>query len=238
MKFAPIILLVLVISGCAVIDISTLDTAVPLAPKQFKMGVYESVGLDISSAVFNEYDSDDAEDQLTGYAVAGIDLALGLPEDMEVGTRFYIGPFNGGVRAYLKKQLSHEGNSRVSIIPALTYVYDAGGDESPDDLWNRYNAYGAEFQVIFTHTVSKHFALSSAVRGNFNRYTEKRRDDQTNHIETVGPYNVMHGGFRTNIELQAGGLYFIPEVGVEFSPIVNGRFGILPTLGIGLGLKI
>lgn len=236
MKNVLILMLLVILSGCAVVDISTLDTAVPLPPKDFKIGIYESVGLDISSAVFNEYDGDDQQDNLIGYAVVGTDLALGLPDDMELGSRFYIGPFNGGVRLYLKKLLMHEKDTRISILPAFTYVYESESDDT--DEWDKFNAYGAEVQVIYTYTLNKHLAVSGAVRGNYSRYTEKRHDNQSNSPDVLGPYNVLHGGFRANLELQAGGLYFIPEVGVEFAPIVNGRFGVLPTVGVGLGLKL
>ncbi|HPI26295.1 MAG TPA: hypothetical protein PLO57_07530, partial [Candidatus Cloacimonadota bacterium] len=42
------------LSGCAMMDISTLDTAIPVAPAKAQIAPYQAIGLDISSAVYNE----------------------------------------------------------------------------------------------------------------------------------------------------------------------------------------
>lgn len=228
------------LSGCAVMDISMQDTAIPLAPKQVEFGVYNAIGLDLSSAIVIEdsdhYDSDtDTEShRAMADAVAGIKGAVSIAPDTDIVGKMYISSASWGQKIGIKKLISKEDNRYFALIPALTMVKGANtqNDDEDNEYKNDFSSYGLELGLIYTLEANKYFSFSLSGRLNANMYSEVYKDID------YGPYYVTHGGVLGNVRLNLGALYLMTEFGAEYIPVVNGEATVFPIISLGLGLKL
>ena len=226
------------LTGCAVLDVASLETAIPLKPGKVELSMVQSNGLDLETVVLDD-------DELTpdgpppGYSpatnsVSGVQGAIGLNNDMEIGSRLWISPNNIGAKVFLKKLMSRDGQHYLAFQPAFTYV-NTLEDSSVDD--SKYTSVGGELQLIYTQKASQYFNFSLIGRGNFNRYQETHYD--LNGFEYInGPYSLIHGGVRGNFELRLHPFFFIPELGLDVVPVVNGDVSIIPVVGLALGVEL
>jgi hypothetical protein len=219
-------------------DISTLDTAVPLRPdKGFEFALYSGIGLDLASAVNLEedivYNDSEQEPGISVDAVSGYKMGIGINPELDFCGRFYVSSYSWGAKAGIKKLVWQEGKRYFSVMPSATYIREISDDvEEPEDEKDRnYNSYGFENQLLYTGRASKFFSYTLAMRGNYNRLqiTPEAGDD--------GSYNVFHGGLRGNVRLSLGPFYIVPEAGYELVPIVNGRLDWMPTFCFAAGMN-
>ncbi len=235
-RFALLIALALLFGACAVIDTSTLDTAIPVPHRHVEVSYYNALGLDLYSLVYSDYDEmEDNENVALPMPVNGFNFGYGLTEDAEIGARFWTSFLNVGGRAYLKYLLNHENNSYVAIVPGITYIFRAV-DKVNDDYVNT-KSFGPELQLLYTYRHNQFLSFTLAARGNINQITEQI-DFYNDSDEINGPYLVYHGGVRGNFELRLGKLLFIPELGAELVNVRNGKLTLLPTTGVSLGLEL
>ena len=238
MRIIFALILLSLLTGCAVLDVASLEKAIPLAPKKVEVSLVRSEGLDLDSAVLSPDELDENGNTPVDYkpdtgAVTGFQAALGLQNDMEIGTRFYTASDNYGLKLFLKKLLNQSGKNYVAIEPALTYLATFTGKT---DQKHDYSAFGGELQLLYTHEASDLFAFTLIARTNVNRYEETHWNDngvQTSH----GTYTLAHGGIRGNVELRYRQFFFMPELGLEIVPVVNGPTGVALIYGIALGAE-
>jgi len=233
-----ILLMMAILSGCAVLDVSSLETAIPLKPRRVEISANQSVGIDLETVVLEDDDLIDGEVppgyQPTSFSVTGVQAAIGLENEMEAGGRFWLSPMNFGGRIFLKKLLNKDDNRYFAIQPAFTYLRSY--DDDPEESYI-FTAIGSELQLLYTIKASPNFAFTLVGRGNINRYEETDKDQ--NGEETVyGPYTLMQGGFRGNIELRLHPFFLIPELGVDVVPIVNGDTTFVPVVGFAIGVEL
>ena len=238
MRIILAIIILGLLAGCAVLDVASLEKAIPLEPKKVEVCLVRSVGVDIDSAVLSpdELESGDspADHKPQTSPVTGFQVAVGLKNEMEIGSRFWVGSDNFGVKAFYKKLLNKSGKNYLAIEPALSYL--ATIEEESSDKDHKYTAMGGELQLIYIHEASRYFAFTVVGRGNVNRYHEKHWDDAGS-MYTYGPYLVAHGGLRGNVELRLHPFFLIPEVGLEIVPVVHGKTNVLPIYGLALGAE-
>ncbi len=224
-------------AGCALVDVTTLDTAVPIPASHVQIKYAQSNGLDLSTAVITDDEMESNPDfdyEIGTWFLTSLNLAIGLQNQSELGVRFWASTDSNGGKLYYKQLIHQEGHGYVSIIPAVNMVkgfHDDWNDEA------RYNSYGGEIQLLYTYMPADVIRLTAALRGNYNRYTESQYDDNGLSYET-GPYNIVHWGARGNLMLKLGPIFAIPEIGAEMIPIVNGDLNIMPVFGLGLGVEL
>ncbi|HOH98761.1 MAG TPA: hypothetical protein PL188_10720 [Candidatus Cloacimonadota bacterium] len=227
-------MVLILMSACAVMDISNMDTAVPLRPdKSFDLAIYTGNGLDLSTAVNIEDDIETEDDPFEAtYPVAGYKLNIGINPKLDLTGRWFIGNMSWGAKFGVKNLLWHEGKRYFAIQPSFTYLEGVGAEDS--EWFNNdreYMSYGLENQFLFTVQPSKNFSCTLAARGNYNRLRMTLEDEG----ETY--YNVFHGGVRGNLRLSLGPLYIVPEAGYEIVPIVHGDLRAMPVFCFAAGLS-
>ncbi|HPN41001.1 MAG TPA: hypothetical protein PKX36_05710, partial [Candidatus Cloacimonadota bacterium] len=70
-----ILLMLLLLSGCAFMDLSSQDTAVPISPKRVSAALVLSTGVDVSGTYYTEGPEDLEPDGLNGGLMAGFKVA-------------------------------------------------------------------------------------------------------------------------------------------------------------------
>lgn len=235
LKYAVMACLITITAACAVLDTSTLDTAVPLKPRKVQIGVNSAAGVELSSMIRDESESwEDESREASSHGLNAFWISYGADELNEITARAWLALFSGGAKFYLKHLLLQEGNTYVSILPGATYVFSLEDDE---DQVPNFRAFGTEIQLLVTRKTSPNAAFTLGIRGNFNRY-QSRNEDGIHQDEYSEPYNLVNYGIRGNIELKMGPLILLPELGVEFVPVIDGDFTVLPNLGLSLGLEL
>ena len=223
-------LLLLSLSACAVIDISTLDTALPVAPADFQIAPYQALGLDLRSVVYDEDSSD--EYGASADIVSGIKTNISLNPELDLQARAYSASDSWGGRIGLKKLVYQEGRNYLALAPAFSYVQETNNGNNFD-----VRVFGAEMQILFSQKWGNQ-AGTIALRGNYNKYLEEiRHDDEEHYWVENKEYDVLHAGIRANLCLKYKFLYFIPEIGVEGIPVKNGVFTVLPSFGYAIGIE-
>ncbi|MCK9583940.1 MAG: hypothetical protein M0R69_03395 [Candidatus Cloacimonetes bacterium] len=232
-------LLALSLSACAVIDISILDTALPVAPQEYQIAVFQALGLDLKSVVYDEYSSD--EPGASADIVSGIKTNISLNPELDLQARAYSASNSWGGKIGLKKLMYQEGRNYLALAPAFSYVQEMNNENDFD-----VQVFGAEMQILFSQKWGNQSG-TIAIRGNYNKYLEEiRHDEELPDIrpDEEGPYwvenkeyDVLHAGIRANLCLKYKFLYFIPEIGVEGIPVKNGVFTVLPSFGYALGIE-
>jgi len=223
-------LLLLSLSACAVIDISILDTALPVAPETYQIAAYQALGLDLRSVVYDEDSSD--ESGASADLVNGIKTNISLNPELDLQARAYFSSNSWGGKLGLKKLMYQEGRSYLALAPAFSYVQETNNDNNFD-----VQVFGAEMQILFSQKWGNQSG-TIALRGNYNKYLEDiRHDDEEHYWIENKEYDVVHGGIRANVCLKYKFLYFIPEIGVETIPVINGVFTVLPSFGYAIGIE-
>lgn len=223
-------LLLLSLSACAVIDISTLDTALPVAPADFQISPYQALGLNLASVFYDEDSSDEYGASVD--LVSGIKTNISLNPELDLQARAYFGSNSWGGKLGLKKLMYQEGRSYLALAPAFSYVQEANNDNNFD-----VQVFGAEMQILFSQKWGNQ-AGTIALRGNYNKYLEDiRHDEEEPYWVENKEYDILHAGIRANLCLKYKHVYFIPEIGVEGIPVKNGVFTVLPSLGYAIGIE-
>jgi hypothetical protein len=237
MKLLLISLALLLLCGCAVMDTSVMDTAEPLKPGEVKLETFTSTGLVLESTVFDENEEAGESHKAVMWPVTGLKMGLGIADKAEFGAKAWLSHFSLGTKVYLKYLFGQEGKNYYSIIPAFTYAGVKEGNQDGDLFTDyEYKSIGAELPILATHKVSEAVSLTAAARLNYNML-EYHYNDGDGYVVKRGPYTIVHGGLQVNARFKLSVLVLTPEVGVEFVPVVNGDFTVLPDAGLTLGLQ-
>lgn len=224
-------LVFLLLSGCVVLDVNTLDTAVPLPAGKVKFGVHAGNG-----PVLNTYivpDDADSEANAKSWFLSGINAGVGLDGENELGMRLWVYGDNGaGIRLGIKHILSTKESSYSALVPAFNIAWD-----DDENKHSKIESYGTELQWLYTQVLSENLAMTAALRGNVS-YLIGGFDTNPNAYDP--PYIIWEGGVRFNFEASGSPtipFFVIPEIGLEVVKIVNGDFVPRLILGIMVGFR-
>jgi hypothetical protein len=232
---------ILLLCGCAVMDVSVMDTAEPLKKGSFKIETYANSGLVLESTVHTWEDDPDNPYMNIIWPVAGLKFGTGISDSSEVGVKGWLALGSYGGKAYYKYLLDRKGNVYTSIMPALTCTgvnNDSKYDYHEDhyDSNQKYFAIGAELPYLITNKLSEYVSFTAAARINYN-YFRYQFVDENGDLIKHGPYHIVHGGILGNVRLKLVFLVLTPEIGVEVVPGVNNRTILVPNMGVTLGLQ-
>jgi hypothetical protein len=216
-------LISLFLGACAVLDISTLDTAVPLRKGQMEAGVLSGFGLDVARSV-------GPGNQVAIDGVWGLHANYGIDGKSEAGLRAWTFTNGGvGLRGNFKHNFYNKGKKYASVIPGIAAIWH-GPEMRPDQL----ACIATEVQAVGTYRFNGYISATAGARANLD-YVAQYMD--TDHDWQQGTYYIWHGGIRANMEF-FGGKYFplalIPEIGVELVKPSSGDIKVMPTVGLSL----
>ncbi|MCK5050310.1 MAG: hypothetical protein KAS53_01130 [Candidatus Cloacimonetes bacterium] len=230
-----LVVLVMFLSGCAVMNTSMMETAETTRPGHPKFGVEYGYGLDLTStmlitSVDNETNFDATS--LLSLPIYGMKVGVGLTDKMDINGKFWVSFGGMGSKIYLKHRLPY-GSEKASlaIMPGLTYVTTESDDEDEGDNFieiAEINSFGFEIPFLATYRVGKALALTGMARysADFISIVEADIDEA---------FMLNRFGLVGGMSLELGPLYLRPEVGVEMASQKYGNFGLAPIFAIGAG---
>jgi hypothetical protein len=221
-----------VLAGCAVTDISTLDTAESLNGGKARTVYGLGSGMNLNAVNVNPhpYEVEPSYIYKTP-ATPGFNLAVGLGWGTEANFRFNFVPNSVGARLGLKKELwGDPGGWSLALAPAVAasgHWLDSGAFKYAElDLPDEYTAKTLELQMIATKRLTPSAAVSLALRGNADyHFAEETRW-------------IRHGGLRGNVKLSsASGAFTIWEAGLEAYRHMGKALKFHPLVMFGLGFE-
>ena len=231
-----LVVLVMFLSGCAVMNTSMMETAETVEPGHLKFGVEYGYGLDLTSTMIItsiEPDEETAFDAtgLISLPVYGMKAGIGLADDMDINGKVWVSLGGVGSKVYLKYRIPYQSDkASIAIMPGLNFVTTETDDDEGESNLNlaEITSYGFEIPFLATYRVGSALAVTGMARysADFISIVEADVDEA---------FMLNRIGFVGGLSLELGPLYIRPEVGVEMATQQYGSFGMAPIFAIGAG---
>ncbi|HHE40306.1 MAG: hypothetical protein DRH89_06215 [Candidatus Cloacimonadota bacterium] len=230
-----LVVLMMFLSGCAVMNTSMMETAETVEPGHPKFGVEYGYGLDLTSTILiTSIPSDSTNFNATGLLslpVYGMKAGIGLTDKIDINGKVWISLGGVGTKVYLKYRFPYDSEkASLAIMPGLTFVTTESDEEEGENTLEiaEINSYGFEAPFLATYRVGKALAVTGMARysADFISIVE----DDIDEAFMLNRFGVVGG-----LSLELGPLYFRPEVGVEMAAQKYGSFGVAPIFAIGAG---
>ncbi|MEF3695382.1 MAG: hypothetical protein V3576_08565 [Candidatus Cloacimonadota bacterium] len=231
-----------VLSACATIDGSLLETAETLPKGKVRVTGYTSSVLMVHS-FFSDYLYDPANpDQEEGdgtISTPGLKLNYGLTENTDlVFSTNLSNPLNNA-RLGLKYALNEPGETfRIALMPSV--YYGNGEDAMDSDVGGTsnermdYRVLGAELPLLVTYRTENAFAVTLSPRIAYNKFYYRRAGENLD----WDIYESYVAGLVASPSLRFGIVTITaPELGVYFYPVKEEDYHVQPTLTFGVGME-
>ena len=229
-----LVILMMFLSGCAVMNTSMMETAETTKPGHPKFGVEYGYGLDLTSTMFITSVDNETNFDATGLLslpVYGMKAGIGLTDKMDINGKLWVSFGGVGSKIYLKYRLPYDSEkASLAIMPGLTFVTTESDEEEEENTLDiaEINSYGFEIPFLATYRVGEALAFTGMARYSVDFISIVEVDiDEAFMLNRFG----VVGG----LSLELGPLYFRPEVGVEMAAQKYGSFGAAPIFAIGAG---
>lgn len=252
-----LLLMLLLLSACAISDLSMMQTAVPAGKGVLETSVYAANGMNLYptqdfSEIYDAIAASDSIDFILDFneqdewirwgkdkdvVIGGGSVNLGLSEKTDLLIRLFLGGSVGG-KAGIKHLLYKSEQTHLAVLPAVSFSTSSNHTEShyqgepvliADD---KSNIIGAELHLILTEKVSPYLMLSLSPHIALSRLSRTYND------KDYGPYNIPHGGLRGNMRIEVRQVFVSGEVGAELAIDFNNKYFVVPSYSLGVGILI
>lgn len=217
----------LLLSACAGVDASVLDTAECLGKGTWGAGMAYTMA--IRPPEWLNIDGEHIYDNNSVGPCQYLELEYGMADDVDTKLRLSLHPDGNTAKLLVKKQLAKDDKFSSAI------VLGGGVTQVNQDLWEPYDDYGhqvdyqmltGELQMILTQQFKKNNFVSFAIRGNYHRlFTELQGHDRVQD-------DFYHGGLRVNYKRYHRGFYAILELGAEAPLSTEDWNSVYPWIGL------
>ncbi|MCB5261227.1 MAG: hypothetical protein M0Q16_07655 [Candidatus Cloacimonetes bacterium] len=216
----------LLLSACAGVDASVLDTAECMGKGNMGIGMAYTMGLKVPDWL--EIEAENIFDADSAMPIQYMEIEYGLADDIDAKLRFGLMPDASNAKLLLKKQISKEDKNSTA------FVFGGGITKANQHYWERPDGYdlktdyqllSGEAQMIFTRELKKDRYLSFAIRGNYHNLYEKAENQEGRNTE------FYHAGARVNLKSYHKGFYGILELGAEVPLSVEDVHQVYPWIG-------
>ena len=238
-RYFPIAILILILSGCAVMNTSMMETAETVKPGHPKFGVEYGYGLDLTSTMIITSVESSTFDATTllSLPVYGMKAGIGLTDNMDINGKVWVSLGGVGFKGYLKHRLPYGSeNVTIAIAPGLTYVTTESDEEEGIIDIADIRSYGFEIPFLVTYRVGKALAFTGMARYSADFISIEQPGTEEINIDEAFMLNRF--GVIGGLSFELGPIYLRPEVGVEMATPQNGTFGAAPIFAIGAGFDL
>ncbi|MFH1501415.1 MAG: hypothetical protein ABIG03_00060 [Candidatus Eisenbacteria bacterium] len=231
----------LLLGGCAAMNTSVMETAETLDRGHVEVGAEYVTGLELSTTVFLEDDEETFDaDGLAPAECYGLRVGYGVTDRLELNAKLWASIGGVGWKLYAKYALTDgTAGATWAVAPGVTRVTTDTDDDdggSLEEYVASVSTLGFELPLIVTHRFNESVAVSGTVRYSLDAidiaYPADSALQDLNDVYMLHRIGVVNGWTFT-----MGPLIFQPEIGVEMATQVNGEFGVVPVLAVGLGLE-
>lgn len=229
-----LVLLFLLLTGCAGLDLSVADTAETLGHGAVSISQAQTMGMKMPEWV--RMDPEDIYGSDTGYAVQYSELKLGITDDMDISFRGGLQDHAYNAKMLMKKQLTKKDKLSTA------FVMGVGGMKADEKFWEHpvenesvevdYSVLSAEIQYLITREVLQDSFLTLAGMYSVHNYMEEYMDG------TSEQFLVYNAGARMNAKYVMRPYYGIFELGIEAPLSIEGFSGVYPWIALKAGIEI
>jgi len=230
------------LSGCAVMNTSMMETAETVEAGHLKLGAEYNMGLDLTSTIFlvNDTSGTFTATELMAAEAYGFKLGVGLTDRTELNAKLWSSIGGMGAKLYAKHAFTPRGTATSwAVAPGLTFVTSASdddGDGSLEDFIADVTTFGVEIPVIVTHRFNDVFSLTGVAR--YSLDSVSIAFPAGSFLEDIGETAFLHRfGIIGAPSLDLGAFYLRPEIGVELAGRIHGDLGYVPIIGLGAGFE-
>jgi len=213
------------LTGCAVMDLSTMDTAEPTGKGKRKGMFTIGSGLNMNLIDKDYVNNDNGHVGRSTPIYNSYNYTWGVGSETDFGTRFTFVLNSVGIRLHTKHRLYADSTGyTLAVAPAANAVasWMTSGGFDKSSLSDEFEALSGEMQLLGTKRWNNNIAGSAIIRANRS---------YLNHILRT------HGGFRLNLELSTKAITYMPEIGIEFYVKKNGEIDYVPIISLGTRFK-
>ena len=216
----------LLLTACAGVDASVLDTAECMGKGNMGIGMAYTMG--INAPQWLEIDGEDIYEGDTILPLQYMEIEYGLADDIDAKLHFGLTGDASTGKLLLKKQISKVGKQSTA------FVFGGGYSKTNQNFWEPVEDYGykidyqllsGEAQMILTKELRTDRYLSFAIRGNYHSLYEKIEGRESTQRD------FYHGGIRVNLKRYHKGFYGIFELGAEAPLSAEGLNQVYPWIG-------
>lgn len=228
-KLIVCILPLLLLSACAVMDVTIQETALPLPDGKVEVVAYKGLGLELNNLIPSG--SDNESDINAGWYITGIKFGIPLSEKTDLNSRIYTSGYMTGVKVGPKIVFSEKRGHYLAAIPSVSTLV------SHHDLtgYDQYASLGGDLVLVSSWarrskvvpTVSAHIGCDRVFSGVSMPGSTQNK-----------PHNLLRGGVNTNLKLSHKSVFLCPELGMEFLSIKDTGLRMFPTFSLGLGFQL
>lgn len=240
MKLMLILIVLAALSGCAVMDMSTLDTAVPIYPEIANANVYMSVGVDYSSGYFmTDAELTHVQEHDISYSgglgmeyVWGARVGVAVNERFDLQGKYYEANNSLGAKIGIKALVHQDSLVYYALQPSVTLIKGrASGTLHGEPYENKFSAKGLELTGFISRVHGKHTIATAALRTNITQLDQDffDKDFETKYI--------FHGGISGNMRWRISILFAGIEIGADLVPNHEPDLKLAPYGGLGLGIQ-
>lgn len=248
-----VLLFAFILSGCAVIDSSNLDTAQNLAPGRLKILHYQGYSLNthrlLSDTIldYDGYNELEISGASNGYYNQGIKFGVGLTNRDEINISFL-------TPAVAKIAWKHRlSNDSLRVQRALMPSVMVGGGEDRNigfldgingsyrTYWRSYSSNTVELPFMVT-IKQNHYSMTACLKVGYNRikYTDYWREDPSEYEPSIiekGVFDNYMAGLIFTPRVKLFSVVLMPEVGIYGYETIDGSLNFVPVWNFGIGFE-
>jgi len=236
--------MILLTSGCAVMNTSVLETAQTIEQGKFKFGVETNFGLELTSTISAPEDTTKTFDEegLFMMPIIGIKSGVGITNNLELNGKIWVTSYiiGGGSKVYLKYRLPLS-NEKISlaIAPGFNYINtETEGETNGNETYSDVQTKGGELPILFSYHAHENFVFYGAARYSFD-YIDIRSDENWVFPEELRGTHLLHRlGLIFGLSIEFQKIYLRSEIGFESAKRINGDFSTIPILSGGFGFEM
>ncbi len=250
-----LLLLLLVIlsllTGCAIIDSSNLESAQNLEPGRVKMITYQGAALSthrMLSDTITDYDTDDdivVYDTPDIYYSTGFKFGVGLTQRDEIDLSALLP--NCYKLAWKHRFTEDSLRVQLALMPAVSissgddrYIFLEGLNGQYEKYFREYNSRTIELPLLVT-IARESISMTACFKAGYNHisYTDYWREDTWEHTPAVldkGTFDTVMVGLILTPRIKLSSIVLIPEAGLYYYRTNEGNLNFVPVWNLGLGL--
>lgn len=225
-KLSVCILPLLLLSACAVLDVTIQETAVPLPEGKVEVVAYTGSGIELYDL---NPDNPPEGNVDTGWYLAGIKFGIPLCERIDLNSRIYSTGSITGVKIGPKLVFGGKKGHYLAAIPAVSGLVSHHRGSSS----RRYSSLGGDLTLASSWAKNPRVVPTLSAHVSYDHIFE----DISSPIPSKTNYDLLRTGFATNLMLSYKSIFLRPELGIEYMPLRDDGLKFFPTFSLGLGFQ-
>lgn len=233
-----------IITGCAVLDSTLMDTAETLPPGEIRTVTYGVYGINPNTLIctpeidHEQYNSTEIKQRF----MTGHKFEYGLAKNVELGCSFQslFGAMNMGV----KLKLIDSGKTKLAIMPGAFYMKNKGPNNSEDtgetELYGEQYATGIDVPMLLTVMQNDKVSYNYGAKLGYMmlEYFRSEQSGASQRTVSRGELNTPFVTLSLGMMIKFRRMHISPEIGITRIQTSAGEYQSVPLMNLGFGFDL